>query len=55
MALHPKVTAGAGGGALGIVIAWGAGQAGLTMPPEVAAAIAVALASLFGWMKRASS
>ena len=53
MTVHPKVAAGAGGGALGIVVTWVAGQAGLAMTPEVAAAVAFTLAALFGWAKGA--
>ena len=54
MNVHPKVAAGAGGGTLGIVMTWAAGQLGLVLTPEIAAAIAVALAAVFGWAKGAA-
>jgi hypothetical protein len=51
----PKVQAVGLGGAAAIVIVFVAGQFGLEMSPEVAAAIAVLLSTGAGWIKGDSS
>ncbi len=51
--LNPKVKASGAAGGFGIVIVWVAGQLGLEMPPEVAAALAALLATLAGYLRSA--
>lgn len=48
----PKVVAAGAGGALGIVIVFAAGQIGVDMSAEVAAAISTLVAFAGGWLKR---
>ncbi len=48
--LHPKTTAAAGGGALGIVVVWLLGLAGVTVDPIVAAALASVVAGFGAWL-----
>ncbi len=45
--------AGGAAGAFAIVIVWVAGQLGLEMPSEVAAALAALLATLAGYLRSA--
>ena len=40
---QPKVVAGGIGGSVAIVLVWALGQAGVNMPPEVAAAVSAIL------------
>lgn len=46
-----KVAASTTTGALTVMVVWGAGQAGLEVPPEVASAFTVVLAGVAGWFK----
>jgi len=48
----PKVAAAGVGGSLAVVIVWVAGIAGVEVPAEVAAAIALLLSFAAGYLKR---
>lgn len=50
--VHPKVKAGGAAGALSIVLVWALGEAGVSVPPEVASALTVLLSSAAGYLKR---
>lgn len=45
-----KVTSAGTGGAVGVIIVWGAGLAGVDVPPEVAAALVTVLAFAAGYI-----
>lgn len=47
---NPKVQAVGATGPVAIIIVWIAGQLGLDMPPEVAAAFAALLLTVAGWI-----
>lgn len=51
MTPQPKVQAAGAGGALAIVLVWLAGQFGVDVPPEVAAAFTTLLAFAAGWWR----
>lgn len=51
---HPKVAAGTTAGAASIVLVWLLGQAGVSVPPEVASAITTLLAFAGGYLKAAA-
>jgi hypothetical protein len=53
MNINPKVQAAGWAGAASIVLVWGASLAGLEVPPEVASAITVLLATAAGYIKSA--
>lgn len=46
-----KVTAATLAGGVTVIVVWGAGQAGLDVPPEVASAFTTVLAGAAGWFK----
>lgn len=46
MRRHPNASVAGGSGALGILLVWILGQFGVALPPEVAAAISTAAATL---------
>lgn len=48
----PKVAAAGVGGSLAVVLVWVAGLAGVEMPAEVAAAVALLLSFGAGYLKR---
>lgn len=48
----PKVAAAGVGGSLAVIVVWVAGVAGIDVPPEVGAAIALLLSFAAGYMKR---
>jgi hypothetical protein len=48
----PKIQAAGAAGAVTVVLVWGAGLAGLDVPPEVASAVTVLISSAAGWLKR---
>lgn len=48
---EPKVSAAGAGGAFAVVLVWTLGQAGIDMPPEVAASVTVLLAFAAGWLR----
>lgn len=47
----PKVSAGAAGGAIAIIVVWGIGLAGIEVPAEVAAAFGTVGSFAGGWLK----
>ena len=49
---QPKVTAGAAGGAVGIIVVWVLGQFGLDVPAEVGGAFSTVGAFAGSWLKR---
>lgn len=49
--MNPKVAAGGAAGAVTIVLVWIAGELGLEIPGEVAAAITVLISTAAGWLK----
>lgn len=48
---HPKVKAAGGAGAAAVVLVWVLDQVGVSMPPEVAAAVTTLLATGAGYLK----
>lgn len=50
--VSPKVVAAGSGAALGTIIIWILGVFGVTVEPDVAAALATILATLGGWLAR---
>ncbi len=48
---HPKVAASGTAGAATIVLVWVLGQAGVSVPPEVAAAVTTLLSFAAGYLK----
>lgn len=52
--IHAKVAAGGVWGALSILVIWGLGQAGYTIPPEVASSITTILSFVGGYLKGAT-
>lgn len=51
MAPKPKVVAGGVAGSLTILLVWGAGLAGVDVPPEVASAFTVLVSFFAGYLK----
>jgi hypothetical protein len=51
---HPKVAAGTTAGAASIVLVWLLGEAGVTVPAEVASALTVLLSSAAAYLKVAA-
>lgn len=49
--MEPKVKAGGAAGAAALVLVFAAGQAGVSVPPEVASAVTVLLTTGAGWLK----
>jgi hypothetical protein len=49
--MQPKVAAGGAAGAVTVVIVFIAGQFGLEIPPEVAAALTVLISTGFAYLK----
>ena len=49
--MDPKVKAGGAAGALTVVLVFVLAQAGVDLPPEVAAAVTVLLSTFAGWLK----
>ena len=52
MTTHPKVQAGAIGGAVSIVIVWGLTALNVDVPPEVASAFTTIFSFACGYLKR---
>lgn len=50
---QPKVVAGGVAGAISIVLVYALGEAGISIPPEVASAITTILSFAGGYLKRA--
>lgn len=50
--MNPKVAAASLAGAVTTVLVWGAGVAGVDVPPEVAAALTTILAGAAGYLKK---
>ena len=53
MPVNPKVAAGGLAGGLTIILVWVAGLLGLDVPPEVASAFTLVIATVTGWFKSA--
>lgn len=49
--MNQKVQATGAAGAFALVLVFAAGQAGVDVPPEIASAVTVLLATFAGWLK----